>query len=82
MSRAKAGTLINSYTVVRVEFEFPESVKYPNIPTQVLDDNTIYPLKGVSNITGLEYLLARNLGCRLKVLDGYSIPFENAHVKR
>jgi hypothetical protein len=75
MDEASPCDLINSYTVVRVSFSFPEETKYPSIPTQI-DGNTIYPLSGVSNITGLEYLLARNQNCEFEVIDGYSIPFE------
>jgi hypothetical protein len=34
-------------------------------------------LKGVSTINGLEYLLAKRLGCIMKVKSGYYIPFKD-----
>lgn len=67
-----------SYMVLDVEFEFPCSVKYPCIPTRVDDNIDIYPLTGRSVITGSEYLVARNMGCRLTVLDGLVVPFKKS----
>lgn len=69
---------INSYTVMNVDFEFPESVKYPNIPTLVDKDISIYPLIGNSTILGPEYVVAKNLGCRIKLIQGYVTPWEIA----
>ena len=69
-------TLLFNYIILDVEFEFPNSIKYPCIPTRVDDDVDIYPLNGRSTITGSEYLVAKSMGCRLKVKDGVMIPFK------
>lgn len=55
--------LINSYLVLDVVFEFPSSTKYPSIPCYLNEDLTVYPLKGRSTITGIEYYLAKSQGC-------------------
>lgn len=69
--------LINSFTVLHVSFEYPESVKYPSLPCQVDKDISIYPLKGETTITGLDYVLAVEQGCRIKLKNGYNIPFSD-----
>jgi len=68
--------LIFSYLSIEVEFSFPYNTKYPCIPTRVDDDVDIYPLKGVSVITGAEYLLAKAMNCRMIVKDCVYVPFE------
>ena len=67
--------LLKSYTAIKVEFEFPEHVMYPNLPVRLDQGAIFYPLKGVSFCTGLEILLASRLGCRFTVLGGVFIPF-------
>lgn len=69
-------TLLYNYIVLEVNFEFDSKVKYPCIPTRVDDDVDIYPLTGHSVITGVEYLVARSMGCKLHVTDGVMIPIE------
>lgn len=78
--KLSAGDLINSYTVLKVSFEYPSEVKYPCIPVQVDKTITIYPLKGESTITGLEYVLAREQGCKIEINSGFRIPFKHALV--
>jgi hypothetical protein len=68
--------LIFSYTSMEVTFSFPKKVKYPCIPTRVDDDVDIYPLKGVSIITGIEYLLAKAMGCKITINSAVYVPFE------
>ena len=68
--------LLLSYIIIDVDFKFPDSVKYPCIPTRVDDDIDIYPRKGRSIITGCEYLAAKSMGCRLYVKTGVLIPFK------
>lgn len=69
-------SLLLNYISLDVDFKFPSSVKYPCIPTRVDDDVDIYPLEGRSVITGCEYLVAKEMGCRLFVNDGVMIPFK------
>lgn len=64
-----------NYIVVDVDFKFPNTVKYPCIPTRVDDNADIYPREGRSTRTGCEYLVAKSLGCRLYVRSGVMVPF-------
>ena len=67
--------LIFSYLCIEVDFKFSDETKYPCIPTRVDNDVDIYPLKGTSVITGVEYLKAKNMGCVLKVKNCVYVPF-------
>jgi len=69
-------TLLNSYTIIKCSFEFPENVKYPSIPVYVDETATVYPLKGTDVIlTGAEYILAKNQNCKFEIDEIYMIPF-------
>ena len=67
---------IYSYTVLSVEFEYPKTVKYPCIPCNIDEDTTVYPLKGKTVITSLEYLVAKKQNAKIKIKDAYYIPFK------
>jgi hypothetical protein len=67
--------LLYSYTALRVTFKFPKSVKYPNLPVRLDHSSIIFPKTGTAYITGLEYRLARTLGCEIHILGGCFIPF-------
>jgi len=69
--------LFRSYTALKVEFKFPETVQYPTLPVRLNESSIIYPLSGVSYCTGHEILLASKLNCEFKVLGGVFIPFKN-----
>lgn len=69
-------TLIFNYIILEVKYKFNKDVKYPCIPSRVDDNVDIYPLEGESTITGLEYLVARSMGCHIVVKDGVMIPFK------
>jgi len=73
-------SLLLNYISLDVDFKFPSSVKYPCIPTRVDDDVDIYPQEGRSVITGCEYLVAKEMGCRLFVNDGIMIPFKKSPI--
>jgi len=68
--------LFQSYTALKVEFSFPETVQYPTLPVRLNESSIIYPLSGVSCCTGHEILLASRLNCEFKVLGGVFIPFK------
>lgn len=68
-------SLINSYTALKINFKFPETVRYPNLPVRLDKSSIIYPLTGTSFCTGLEFLLAHRLGCEIEILGGAFIPF-------
>lgn len=72
--------LLYSYTSLRIRFKFPKSVKYPNIPVRLDQSSIIFPRKGTTYITGLEFKLAMTLGAEIEVLGGCIIPFrKRAH---
>jgi len=41
-------------------------------------NSVIFPLEGETFCTGLEFVLALNLGCELEILGGVYIPFKNS----
>jgi hypothetical protein len=75
MKKLSFEEIFNSYTVLNINFEYPEHTKYPSIPVNIDENTTVYPLSGSAIITGLEYLVAYRQGCKIKVKDGYRIPF-------
>ncbi len=56
-----------------VEFEFPESVRYPTMPI-AHDGNVVFPRSGRSYCAAPEIYLAKQLGAKLKILNGVIIP--------
>jgi hypothetical protein len=66
--------LVNSYSSFNVSFDFPRSVMYPNLPVRIDGGSIIFPSTGVSYCTGLEILLALNLGATVMIDSGYLIP--------
>ena len=71
--------LLKSYTVIKCDFNFPDSVKYPSIPVYVDETTTVYPQSGKGVIlTGAEYLLAESQNCEMIIEEVYSIPFSKS----
>lgn len=66
---------MGSYTALKIRFEFPETVKYPNLPVRLDFSSVIFPLKGETFCTGSEFLLAYRLGCKIEIRGGVWIPF-------
>lgn len=66
--------LLKGYLILRGKFSFSSNVKYPSIPCFVDDTTTVYPLNGECNLTGPEYLLAKNQGCKISILSAFFIP--------
>ena len=72
------------YSALRVKFNLPDSIKYPPIPVTLDETITIYPLKGESLITGLEFKAALNILSQhdhdfnnyIKIIHGLYIPFK------
>jgi len=73
--------LIKSYSAFKIKFEFPETVKYPNLPVRLDFTTVVFPLTGETFCTGHEFLLAINLGCKIRILSGVHIPFKKLGVK-
>ncbi|KAG0632607.1 hypothetical protein HOY80DRAFT_1069396 [Tuber brumale] len=82
--------LKNSYTVIKVKFNFPVFIKYPPLPVFMDKNITIYPLSGETVITGTEFLSALNILYKalklnkeldsskyfIKIITGSYIPFK------
>jgi signal recognition particle subunit SEC65 len=64
-----------NYISVEARFKHPKEVKYPGIPQNVDDTTTIFPKSGKSFMTGFEYLLAKNLGCKFEKVTLTAVPF-------
>lgn len=73
--------LFKSYTGIKVDFTFPNSVMFPNLPVRLDKGSVIFPLSGISFCTGLEILLAYRLGCQFTILGGSFIPFVSANTQ-
>ena len=69
--------LIKSFSAFKIDFNFPDTVAYPNLPVRLDETSIIFPLKGVTFCTGLELELAINLGVNFTIEGGVFIPFEN-----
>jgi hypothetical protein len=58
---------------VNVTFKYPKSVKDPSIPNYIDKTSTVYPLECsflfvcVCLLTGPEYLLAKQQGCKIEI---------------
>lgn len=64
------------------DFEFKPNIKYPSIPCYIDETTTVYPVKGKGIITGSEYILARNQGCKFNMHYIYYLPFSDLQAKR
>ena len=67
--------LIRSFTALKIQFAFPPSVKFPNLPVRLDFSSIIFPLTGETFCTGHEFVLAMKLGCKINILGGVVIPF-------
>jgi hypothetical protein len=68
-----------SYIIIKARFKFNNNIKYPSIPCYVDETTTVYPLEGECVLTGAEYILAKNQGCKLKIIEIYYIPFSKVN---
>jgi len=67
--------ILRSFTALKIQFEFPSTVRFPNLPVRLDFSSIIFPLTGETFCTGHEFLLAMKLGCQIKILGGVLIPF-------
>ena len=72
--------ILKSYTALKVRFEFPETVKYPNLPVRLDFSSVIFPRKGETFCTGIELLLSLRLGCTVEIRGGVWIPFKSLKI--
>lgn len=72
----KFPSVMQSFTALKVSFKFPNSISYPNLPVRLDDSSIIFPLQGTSYCSGLELILAIDLGAEVTIDSGYFIPFK------
>jgi len=79
--REGVSRIIRSFTALKIQFEFPSSVRFPNLPVRLDFSSIIFPLTGETFCTGHEFVLAMRLGCKIQILGGVLIPFVEREVK-
>jgi hypothetical protein len=72
--RKNPAILLEGYYAIKCDFVFPTDTKYPCLPCNYDEDNSIYPLKGKGVFTGIEILAAINMGCIFTFKDIFHIP--------
>jgi len=75
--------LLKSYTIIRCDFNFPDSIKYLSIPVYINETTTVYSQseKGIV-LTGAEYLLAESQNRELIIEEVYSILFSKKRIPK
>jgi DNA polymerase type B, organellar and viral len=64
---------IDTLGCARVQFEFPESVRYPTLPVRTAN-GLIFPQKGESHCAAPEIYLAMRLGAKVTIKHGIIVP--------
>ena len=76
MTAADLTTLTSdTLAFANVEFNFPDSIRYPTMPVRTAN-GIIFPKRGRSYCAAPEILLARKLGCQIKLRRGVIIPHD------
>ena len=61
-----------------IEFEFPETTRYPTIPVRT-SNGLVFPLKGLSECAAPEIFLARSLGAKITIKRGLIVPSDRSN---
>lgn len=61
--------------VALIEFEFPTDVRFPVFACDGGARGLIFPRRGETHAWASEIVVARSLGAKIKILDGYKIPW-------
>lgn len=64
---------MGSLAFALVDFRFPESVRYPTLPIRTAN-GIVFPRAGRAYCVAPELVLARQLGCSLRLRKGFIIP--------
>lgn len=59
-----------------IEFEFPSDIRYPTLPVRTAN-GLIFPLKGQTDCVAPEIYLARKLGAKINILEGFIVPSDD-----
>lgn len=65
----------DSLVVAYIEFEFPKSVRFPVFACDGKDRGLIFPRTGKTYAWGPELFVAKNLGARIEIKEGFIIPW-------
>ena len=68
---------IRSLGYALVDFEFPESVRFPTLPIRT-DNGLVFPRKGQALCAAPEIFVARSLGAMLKIKHGVVVASDNS----
>ena len=71
--------LKQSYSAFKVQFAFPEQIKYPPLPVTLDQSITVYPSSGVTLVTGLELYTAMSI--LNKTIDKWSLDPKDFFIK-
>ena len=61
--------------VALIEFEFPTDVRFPVFACDGRGRGLIFPRRGETYAWASEIVVARSLGAKIKILDGYKVPW-------
>ena len=62
----------------QVEFNFPKDVRFPCLPVRS-KSGPVFPLSGTAFASAPELFLAKQLQCKLKVIQGLSLEIDESH---
>ena len=66
------GLMAHDFAFANVDFEFPDDVRYPVLPVRT-DSGLVFPRKGNSTTHISEIMLAKELGCKIHMVEGRRI---------
>ena len=75
------GLTVEDLAFANVNFEFPESVRYPVLPVRT-ENGLLFPRKGNCTTHISEILLAKELGCKIELVEGRRINSDHVISRR
>jgi hypothetical protein len=74
---------IDDMGIAWITFEFPPGTRFPCLPVRGVDDALFFPLNGRRQdkvfVCAPEIFLARRLGARITVIQGFKVPWKSEH---
>lgn len=64
----------DTFGLARIKFRFPDNIRFPCLSVRT-DNGLLFPLSGETTATCKEIEVALNLGCSIKVIQGFIIPW-------
>jgi hypothetical protein len=66
---------VDVLSVARVNFKFPDNIRFPSLPVRAGERGLIYPQSGTSYCTGAELVVALEQGAVIDVEHGVVVPY-------